>query len=171
MTDNFVGFARSPKQSKTASRESISTAFTLAISLPEAVQLISTAEGVQRWIGELVTPVAKWRFQLGAKLTFKDEQGEFGATFGAINLPGEVIFLTERFGEITIKFGVADRRRTLFRKKSASNEPVNRMEFEVARMCEPDEIEAWDDAAHALITRLANIVDPQPPVIYTADDE
>lgn len=166
MTDNFVGFARSPKQSKTARLEKFSTNFELKISIAEAVQLISTAEGVQGWIGELVTPKAKWRFQLGAKILFKDETGEFGATFGAINLPTEVILLTERFGEIQLSFGRPKSRRGLFAPR-APESPAGNLEILVSRMCEPNEVSPWEEATLALANRLRSIVSPSPKVTYS----
>lgn len=163
MTDNFVGFAKSPKQSKTAQLEQYSTNFELAIPVADAVQLISTAEGVERWIGELVTPKAKWRFQLGAKLRFQDEAGEFGATFGAINLPHEVILLTERFGEIRVGFGATKSRRGLFFRRSEEASSGN-LAITISRMCEPGETEPWEEATHALAGRLGALVRPHPSV-------
>lgn len=163
MTDNFVGFAKSPKQSKTAQLEQYSTKFELILPVADAVRLISTADGVERWIGELVTPKAKWRFQLGAKIRFQDEQGEFGATFGAINLPHEIVLLTERFGEIRIGFGSPKSRRRFFAPRPSETSSGN-LEITVSRMCEPSEADAWETATHALVARLGAIVRPHPAV-------
>lgn len=165
MTDNFVGFARSPKQSKTASLQQLQTNFDLSLPVADAVRLISTAEGVERWIGELVTPKAKWRFQLGAKLRFNDASGEFGATFGAINLPQEVILLTERFGEIRLGFGGARQRRSLFTTKKKQTPNAN-LDLLISRMCEPEEVAAWEAASLELSNRLGRILQPRSPVTY-----
>lgn len=170
MTDNFVGFARSPKQSKTATLQTLQSSIRLGIPLAEAVQLISSAEGAERWIGELLTPKAKWRFQLGAKLRFKDEIGEFGATFGAINLPQQVIVLTERFGEVTLGFGVASSKKRWFKRSSdVAVDASGAVDVLVARMCEPDEVIEWESASHELLTRLSSIVNPGTEVRYSSE--
>lgn len=158
MTDNFVGFARSPKQSKTAKLQSLQSELRSSLPISEAVALISTSTGVSRWLAELVTPPAKWRFQLGAKLRFSDELGEFGATFGAINLPGEVVLLTERFGEVRLAFGGPGPRRSWFVKSKPTDEAYNMLRIEVTRMCEPAEVADWHISVGRLMERLQAIV-------------
>ena len=155
MTDNFVGFARSPKQSKTAQLQMVSSVCQFSVPAGEVVKLFSTAEGVASWLAELTTPAAKWRFQLGVKLKFQDAAGEFGATFGAINLPSELVLLTERFGEIQLKLPAPKRTGWLARfNRVATNQESNGLTITVTRMCEPAEIADWQSSANALLERF-----------------
>lgn len=156
MTDNFVGFARSPKQSKTAQLQKVSLAIPFGSAVGEVVKLFSTPEGVAGWLAELLTPAAKWRFQLGVKLRFQDAAGEFGATFGAINLPGELVLLTERFGEIQLKLPAPKRMGWLARfNRVESNPQGQELTITVTRMCEPAEIVDWERSTQSLLERFS----------------
>jgi len=167
VTDNWVGFARSPKSSVTASLESFDFEIASELGLANSIQLISTAAGVASWVGDLTTPTNKWRFVPGAKLVFCDESGAYGATFGAVSLPTEVVLLTERFGEIQLGFreGATSKKSGLawFRGKrpNIESEPTpaseasgTKIQVKVSRMCEPGEVAAWELSVEGLIARL-----------------
>lgn len=167
MTDNWVGFARSPKGSQTAILESFEFEIHSGLDLGASIQLISTAPGVASWLADLTTPPRKWKFVPGAKLLFADELGEYGATFGAVNLPTEVVLVTERYGEIQLgfhefsaakKFGFAKfwgkRENAVTESTPGAQASGTKIRIKLSRLCEPAELAVWEQAVEALISRF-----------------
>jgi hypothetical protein len=98
MTDNFVGFAQSPKPDPLRQVQSASFDFESQGEIKAAIQLISTEAGLSSWLGKL----AKFDFRQGAKLKYGEQA--HGATFALIQIPKRFVIVAETIGEIDIKF-------------------------------------------------------------------
>jgi hypothetical protein len=98
MSDNFVGFAQSPKPDPLREVQTASFEFESQGEIKTAIQLISTEAGLSSWLGKL----AKFDFRQGAKLKY----GELahGATFALIQIPKRFVIVAETLGEVDIKF-------------------------------------------------------------------
>jgi hypothetical protein len=130
MTDNFVGFAQSPKpdplrQIRTAGFELDSNG-----EIKFAIQLISTEAGLSSWLGKL----AKFDFRQGAKLKYGEQ--DFGATFALIQIPKRFVIVAETLGEVDIKFREHKRgyQLTLSVKRAMLAEELQQWEQDVARI-------------------------------------
>jgi hypothetical protein len=97
MTDNFVGFAQSPKPDPLRQVQSASFDFESQGEIKAAIQLISTEAGLSSWLGKL----AKFDFRQGAKLKYGEQA--HGATFALIQIPKRFVIVAETLGEIDIK--------------------------------------------------------------------
>jgi hypothetical protein len=100
MTDNFVGFAQSPKLDPQREVVSKTMEFSSHSEIKFAIQLISTEAGLSSWLGKL----AKFDFRQGAKLKYGEEG--HGATFALIQIPKRFVVVAETFGEVDIRFRV-----------------------------------------------------------------
>ncbi len=98
MTDNFVGFAQSPKADPNRQVEQQSFEFESSVELRHAIQLISPETGLSSWLGKL----AKFDFRQGAKLRYGDSA--HGATFALIQIPKRFVLIAETLGEVDLRF-------------------------------------------------------------------
>jgi len=98
MTDNFVGFAQSPKLDPQREVVSKTLEFSSNSEIKFAIQLISTEAGLSSWLGKL----AKFDFRQGAKLKYGEEG--HGATFALIQIPKRFVVVAETLGEVDIRF-------------------------------------------------------------------
>jgi hypothetical protein len=98
MTDNFVGFAQSPKLDPQREVVSKTMEFSSHSEIKLAIQLISTEAGLSSWLGKL----AKFDFRQGAKLKYGEEG--HGATFALIQIPKRFVVVAETLGEVDIRF-------------------------------------------------------------------
>jgi len=98
MSDNFVGFAQSPKLDPL--REVMARTMELSANseIKLAIQLISTEAGLSSWLGKL----AKFDFRQGAKLKYGEEG--HGATFALIQIPKRFVVVAETLGEVDFRF-------------------------------------------------------------------
>jgi hypothetical protein len=97
MTDNFVGFAQSPKPDPLREVQTANFEFESKGDIRLAIQLLSTEAGLSSWLGKL----AKFDFRQGAKLRYSDEL--HGATFALIQIPKRFVVVAETLGEVDIK--------------------------------------------------------------------
>ena len=98
MTDNFVGFAQSPKLDPLREVVTKTIDFSSHSEIKFAIQLISTEAGLSSWLGKL----AKFDFLQGAKLKYGDEG--HGATFALIQIPKRFVVVAETLGEVDFRF-------------------------------------------------------------------
>ena len=98
MSDNFVGFAQSPKLDPLREVQTTTFEFESQGEIKSAIQLISTEAGLSSWLGKL----AKFDFRQGAKLKYGEEA--HGATFALIQIPKRFVIVAETLGEVDIKF-------------------------------------------------------------------
>jgi len=100
MTDNFVGFAASPKPDpkKTLTQSELVIVSTGTIS--KALAPFITRDGLEGWLG----PCRKFDFRTGAKLKYTSNDQEYGASYSMIFLPKRIVLVTESLGEVDIKF-------------------------------------------------------------------
>ncbi|MFM7013836.1 MAG: hypothetical protein ACKOXT_02440 [Actinomycetota bacterium] len=104
MSDNFVGFARSPKPDK--DRKVSSKEFVIHSDKPfsDCHGVFTTQGGVEKWLGE----ITKFDFRPGGKTRYKLNGEEFGATYASIRIPKQVVLITETLGEIVFSAKVKD---------------------------------------------------------------
>jgi hypothetical protein len=98
MTDNFVGFAQSPKLDPLREVVAKTIEFSASSEIKLAIQLISTEAGLSSWLGKL----AKFDFRQGAKLKYGEEG--HGATFALIQIPKRFVVVAETLGEVDFRF-------------------------------------------------------------------
>lgn len=98
MTDNFVGFAQSPKLDPLREVVTKTIDFSSHSEIKFAIQLISTEAGLSSWLGKL----AKFDFRQGAKLKYGEEG--HGATFALIQIPKRFVVVAETLGEVDLRF-------------------------------------------------------------------
>jgi hypothetical protein len=98
VSDNFVGFAQSPKVDPNRQLETLSFEFQSKKDIKQAIQLLSTESGLSSWLGKL----AKFDFRQGAKLRYGDEA--HGATFALIQIPKRFVLIAETLGEVDLRF-------------------------------------------------------------------
>lgn len=98
MTDNFVGFAQSPKADPTRKLEQQVFEFESSGEIKLAIQLLSTEAGLSSWLGKLV----KFDFRQGAKLRYGEQS--HGATFALIQVPKRFVLIAETLGEVDLRF-------------------------------------------------------------------
>ncbi|MDG2496668.1 MAG: hypothetical protein P8M68_00595 [Aquiluna sp.] len=99
MSDSFVGFARSPKPDPNKTLITRDIEILTQLDLAALLAPFITKDGLNSWLGE----VSKFDFQTGAKLKYKVDGEEFGASYSMITLPKRVVLVTESLGEIDIK--------------------------------------------------------------------
>ena len=97
MTDNFVGFAASPKPDPLREIQIASFEFQSQGDIRFAIQLFSTEAGLSSWLGQL----AKFDFRQGAKLRYGEQA--HGATFALIQIPKRFVIVAETLGEVDVK--------------------------------------------------------------------
>lgn len=124
MTDNFVGFAQSPKLDPLREVVAKTMEFSSNSEIKFAIQLISTEAGLSSWLGKL----AKFDFRQGAKLKYGEEG--HGATFALIQIPKRFVVVAETLGEVDIRF----------REQKASYQ----LSITVKRALLASEREAWE---------------------------
>lgn len=98
MSDNFVGFAQSPKLDPLREVATKTMELSANSEIKLAIQLISTEAGLSSWLGKL----AKFDFRQGAKLKYGEEG--HGATFALIQIPKRFVVVAETLGEVDFRF-------------------------------------------------------------------
>jgi hypothetical protein len=99
MTDNFVGFAQSPKPDPNKTVTERELELTSNLELAGLLAPFITKAGLEGWLGEF----SKFDFQTGAKLKYKSNDLEYGASYSMITLPKRIVLVTESLGEIDVK--------------------------------------------------------------------
>ncbi len=99
MSDNFVGFAQSPKADPNRKVKTYETELTLSADLKTVFAAFNDPDFYESVFDKL----AKLDFRQGAKLTFVAE-AEYRGTYSRIDIPREIILLTELHGEVAFRF-------------------------------------------------------------------
>lgn len=133
MTDNFVGFAQSPKPDPLREVQTANFEFESKGDIRLAIQLLSTEAGLSSWLGKL----AKFDFRQGAKLRYSDEL--HGATFALIQIPKRFVVVAETLGEVDIKI-----------KEQKSGYSLS---LTIKRALLPEELESWQQD----VARIAQV--------------
>lgn len=76
-----------------------SATFTPTVSDAEAVALLTTRAGIERWIA----PVVKFSDRRGGTIDFLSEAGSFGGSFTLVDIPRRVVLVTDVHGEIDVR--------------------------------------------------------------------
>ena len=130
MTDNFVGFAQSPKPDPLREVRTLSFDFESRGEIRFAIQLFSSEAGLSSWLGKIV----KFDFRQGAKLRYGDEA--YGATFGLIQIPKRFVLVAETLGEVDVKIREqkVGYQLTLTVKRAVRSDELNAWEQDVNRV-------------------------------------
>lgn len=99
MSDNFVGFAQSPKADPNRKLQNLKFELELSSSLRDVLSSLSE----QPFYDKCFDPMAKFDFRQGGKLVFGDQE-QYRGTFSQIQIPKIIILLTEKHGEIEFSF-------------------------------------------------------------------
>lgn len=125
MSENFVGFASSPKQP--AGSELLQEQFALSSNIDPAkiFQLFTTEQGLGSWLGN----IQKYDLRQGGRIKFTAEDRLLGASFTSINIPRQIVLVCENLGELDFQF-----------KVTRSGTEVN---LKISRSALPEELENW----------------------------
>ena len=134
MSDNFVGFAQSPKADPNRKLKTYATELNLAADLKTIFAAFNEPEFYEHSFDKLI----KLDFRQGAKLTF-DGETQYRGTFARIDIPREIILLTELHGEIAFRF--KDRK-------------GSHVQLQVKKALLEDEISTWSAACEKIVSNL-----------------
>ena len=134
MSDNFVGFAQSPKADPNRKLKTYATELNLAADLKTIFAAFNEPEFYEHSFDKLI----KLDFRQGAKLIFEGET-QYRGTFARIDIPREIILLTELHGEIAFRF--KDRK-------------GSHIQLQVKKALLEDEISAWSAACEKIVSNL-----------------
>ncbi len=98
MGRSWFGTQSAPKP-YTGPRVVESGVFDLAIAGPQAIALLTTAAGLERW---LATPT-RFSGGRGATIEFVDGEQAFGGSFALLDIPDHIVIVTELHGEIDVQ--------------------------------------------------------------------
>lgn len=99
MTDNFVGFAASPKPDPKKTVIDTELVIVSIGTIAKALAPFITHSGIDSWLGTF----RKFDFRTGAKLKYVYNEQEYGASYSMILLPKRVVLVTESVGEVDIR--------------------------------------------------------------------
>lgn len=134
MSDNFVGFAQSPKADPNRKLKTFATELSLSADLKTVFAAFNEPEFYERVFDKLV----KLDFRQGAKLTFEGES-QYRGTFSRIDIPREIILLTELHGEIAFRF--KDRK-------------GSQIKLQIKKALLEEEISLWGLACEKIVSNL-----------------
>ena len=134
MSDNFVGFAQSPKADPNRKLKTYSTELNLTADLKTVFAAFNEPEFYEKVLDKLL----KLDFRQGAKLTFEGET-QYRGTFSRIDIPREIILLTELHGEIAFRF--KDRK-------------GSHIKLQVKKALLEEEISTWSAACEKIVSNL-----------------
>jgi hypothetical protein len=134
MSDNFVGFAQSPKADPNRRIKTFAAELTLSADLKTVFAAFNEPEFYEQLFDKLL----KLDFRQGAKLTFEGE-AQYRGTFSRIDIPREIILLTELHGEIAFSF--KDRK-------------GSHIKLQVKKALLEEEISAWSAACEKIVSNL-----------------
>jgi hypothetical protein len=131
MSDSFVGFAQSPKADPNRKIHTYATELQLAADLKSVFAAFYEAA---------FDKLQKLDFRQGAKLTFV-AQPEYRGTFSRIDIPREIILLTELHGEVAFRF----------KERKGSQ-----IKLQVKKALLEEEISLWRAACEKLVANLGD---------------
>jgi len=100
-SDNWVGFAKSPKPDPNLSRLRVEETFEFSIAAEQVFQTVTSASGLSTWLHK----TEKTEVRTSGKIRFLDVAEEFDrAVFSLVNIGRRVVINSEIFGEIEISF-------------------------------------------------------------------
>ena len=100
-SDNWVGFAKSPKPDPNLSRLRIEDRFELGLPAEKVFQLVTSAQGLSSWLQK----TEKSEVRTSGKIKFTDVAEDFEkAVFSLVDIGRRVVINSELFGEIEIVF-------------------------------------------------------------------
>ena len=138
MSDNFVGFAESPKPDP----KRTVTKFRQELELQVSERTLLSGFASEATYAKLIAPLSKFDFRPGGKLVFAGEP-EFRGTFSQISIPKVVVLNTELHGEIRFLFSAG---------KSSS-----RVVVEIQKALLPQEAGQWQASCEAVADSIRGV--------------
>lgn len=132
MTDNFVGFAASPKPDPEKTLNETELVIVSTGTIAKALAPFITQDGLEGWLGTC----RKFDFRTGAKLKYTSNDQEYGASYSMIVLPKRIVLVTESLGEVDTRF-------------SQGSEDVT-LTIKIRFALLPNQIKAWKIQVDAL---------------------
>jgi hypothetical protein len=99
MTDNFVGFAASPKPDPKKTLIDTELVIISTGTIAKALAPFITQSGIEGWLGTF----RRFDFRTGAKLKYVSNDQDYGASYSMILLPKRVVLVTESVGEVDVR--------------------------------------------------------------------
>lgn len=136
MSNEFVGFAKSPKAAQGSQKLSRLIQFETGSDLARCLQVLLTKGGLESWLG----PISKFDERIGGKISYVLNDLNFGASYTLVTIPKRVILIAESFGEFDFRL-----------KKQKSGSLV---ELSVTASLLPEEIAGWESLLAATELKL-----------------
>ena len=136
MSNEFVGFAKSPKAAQGSQKISKDYVFESNEDLSRSLQILLTKGGLDSWLGV----VSKFDERIGGKISFALGEKTFGASYTLITIPKRVVLIAEAFGELDFK---------LKNTKAGSS-----LSLRLTALLLPEEIAQWEQLAAGLSEKL-----------------
>jgi len=125
VSENFVGFASSPKQPAGSALLQEQLALSSELDPAKIFQLFTTEAGLGSWLGQ----IEKYDLRQGGRIKFIASDRLLGASFTSISIPRQIVLVCENLGELDFQFKVS----------KSSTEVLLR----VSRSALPDDRESW----------------------------
>lgn len=138
MSDNFVGFAQSPKPDP----KRTVTKFRNQLDLAVSERTLLSGFAAEATYSKIISPVSKFDFRPGGKLLF-DAQPEFRGTFSQISIPKVIVLNTEVHGEIRFLF--------------SAGKTSSRVVVEVQKALLPEETALWQLACESVVESIRGV--------------
>jgi hypothetical protein len=138
VSDNFVGFAQSPKPDP---KRNI-TKFREEIDLQVSERDLLAGFAAEATYSQIIAPVSKFDFHPGGKLLFA-AQPEFRGTFSQISIPKVIVLNTELHGEIRFLFSAGKTR--------------SRVVVEVQKALLSEEAALWQQSCESVVESIRGV--------------
>ena len=138
MSDNFVGFAQSPKPDP----KRTVTKFRNELDLPVSERTLLSGFASEATYAQIIGPVSKFDFRPGGKLLFAAEP-EFRGTFSQISIPKTIVLNTELHGEISFLF--------------SAGKTSSRVVVEVRKALLPEEVTLWQTSCESVVASIRGV--------------
>ena len=138
MSDNFVGFAASPKPDPNRKV----TKFRQELELEVSAKVLLAGFASEAIYAQIIAPVSKFDFRPGGKLLFAAEP-EFRGTFSQISIPKTIVLNTELHGEISFLF--------------SAGKTSSRVVVEVRKALLPEEVTVWQTSCESVVESIRGV--------------
>jgi hypothetical protein len=138
VSDNFVGFAQSPKPDP----KRTVTKFRKESELQVSEKTLLSGFASQDTYSKIIAPLSKFDFRPGGKLVF-DAQPEYRGTFSQISIPKVIVLNTEVHGEIRFLF--------------SAGKTSSRVVVEVQKALLPEETALWQLNCESVVDSIRGV--------------
>ena len=115
MTDNWVGFRSIPPRDRNRKLEKRKFDYLLDVEGPKVINNFLKWEQFESWFGT----VEKFDARQGGRISFTRDQKQFHGAFSRIQIPKQIILVTELHGEISMQLREGRQTKVILRFQKA----------------------------------------------------